>query len=121
MVCTGCGEDTFKTAVLPGKGDFCKRCAPVARHVPHAVFPFTSDHISSKAGHPVEVNSLHHLRQLEKQYGVSSVAFNTDSANFNAPPSTDFRKITPWLHGESRIYPHTEESAAMERRMGRRR
>jgi len=115
MVCNGCGHDTFKTTVLVGKGDFCKRCAPVARHVPHNVFPLPLTNLV--AGQTIVANSLHHLRKLEKEHGVSSVAFNTDSANFNAPPTTDFRKVAPWLHGDSRIFPRTEHSEAMERRM----
>lgn len=123
MICDGCTREIFRATVLPGRGSFCGRCAPIARHVPHAVFPFTSDNISQKAGRPITVNSLYHLRQLEKEYGVSSVAFNTDEARFDQPPQTDFDKITPWMRGKQRIYPHTEESRAMERRMaeGRRR
>ena len=35
---------------------------------------------------PVQVKSLNHLRQLEKEHGVVSVAANFDSKHFDAPP-----------------------------------
>lgn len=117
MTCAGCETEMFKAVVIPGKGDFCKDCAPVARHIPHNLFPMVCDHISQKAGQPVTVNSLYHLRKLEKEHQVASVAFNRDEANWETPPQTDFSKITPWLHGKQRIVPHTEHSIAMERRM----
>lgn len=115
MICTGCGKETFKARVIPGKGDFCKECAPIARAVPHAVFPYTITTLVP--GKEITANSLHHLRQLCKEHQVSCVAFEQDAKNFDSPPQTDFSKITPWLHGKERIYPHTEHSIALERRM----
>lgn len=44
------------------------------------VFPFTSPHISGD-GSPVVVESMGHLRQIEKQYGVVLSAFSQNRNN----------------------------------------
>ena len=44
---------------------------------------FTTTHFN---GQPIEVKGLHHLRQLEKQFGVSNVAANYDKGNWGPPP-----------------------------------
>lgn len=40
------------------------------------LFPYTTCHIS---GTPIQVESLHHVRQLEKRYGVVLPAFSKDN------------------------------------------
>jgi len=45
-----------------------------------AVFPFTSPHISGD-GTPVTVESIGHLRQLERKYGVVLSAFSQNPNN----------------------------------------
>ncbi len=47
----------------------------VTTHIPSSAFPYITNHIS---GSPIEVQSLAHLRQLEKQYNVR----NRDDAEF---------------------------------------
>lgn len=44
------------------------------------VFPFTSPHISGD-GTPVTVESIGHLRKIEKQYGVVLSAFSQNPSN----------------------------------------
>jgi hypothetical protein len=87
MICDGCEREVFRAKQeQESKKWFCKDCYPVSRgvaNVPGAVFPFTTTNIS---GQPIQVQSLRHLRKLEATYGVSSVAFNTDSHNFDCPP-----------------------------------
>jgi hypothetical protein len=58
-------EDCFQWA---GTGASCKN-----------LWEFTTTHFD---GTPVRVRGLHHLRQLEKQYGVSSHAANYDQRNW---------------------------------------
>jgi hypothetical protein len=47
------------------------------------LFDFTTTHLN---GTPIHVKSLRHMRQLEKQYGVSSVVANNMSSRWNATP-----------------------------------
>jgi hypothetical protein len=49
----------------------------VRRHIPGAAFPYVTRNIT-RDGSPVEVTSLAHLRQLERQHGVR----NRDDADF---------------------------------------
>ena len=48
-----------------------------------SLFSFTTTHFNGK---PVEVKGLNHLRQLEKQYGVSNHAANYETKNWDTPP-----------------------------------
>ena len=49
-----------------------------------AVFPFTTTHIDAK-GRPITVESMGHLRSLEKRYGVVLSAFSNRSTNDLTP------------------------------------
>ena len=80
-ICTGCEREVFRYRVIPGVGDFCKKCQqrlPVEatgdRTRVKSTFPFTTTHLGN--GSPVEVESLRHLRKLENRHGVSSVVYN---------------------------------------------
>jgi hypothetical protein len=83
MRCEGCQREIFR-ARLTEKGWLCLECAPYAhiRPVPGSMFPFVTTHLD---GHPIEVKSLWHLRQLERQYGVQNFAFNEDEKKWNEP------------------------------------
>jgi hypothetical protein len=51
------------------------------------LWDFTTMNIGShKMTEPIHVKSLAHLRQLERQHGVVSVAANYDSSRWNEPP-----------------------------------
>lgn len=77
--CSICNAETFRYAVVEGH-NVCGRC-PQTRRVAHNTFPFVAEHLEGK---PV-INSLYHLRQVERQHGVESVAYNMDSARHNQP------------------------------------
>lgn len=47
-----------------------------------SVFPFTTTHIDAK-GRPMEITSMAHLRQVERQYGVALSVFNNEHNNSN--------------------------------------
>lgn len=47
-------------------------------------FPFTTTHLDGN-GTPIEVNSLYHLRQLEKQYGVAAMHNSEESGTHELP------------------------------------
>jgi hypothetical protein len=87
MICDGCTEEVYR-ARLVGEKWLCKRCDPgPARDasVSGSMFPFTTTHMSQDPSKPVVVQSLRHLRKLERQHGVQSVAFNQNSNNFDPP------------------------------------
>lgn len=50
-----------------------------------AAFPFTTTHIDPK-GRPIEVTSLAHVRQLERDYGVVLSAFSHNPSNLDPIP-----------------------------------
>jgi hypothetical protein len=69
----------------------CMDCAPILelqKSVPGATFPFTTMHLNSEHPEAITVKSLRHLRKLENQYGVGSVAWNQDSSRWSEPPQT---------------------------------
>jgi hypothetical protein len=85
-ICAGCKEEVTSARFVEGQGWFCiRKCAPKGKIQPGSVFPFTTSGIGDKPGN-IEVKSMRHLRQLERQYGVQSVAFNVESKNWNDAP-----------------------------------
>lgn len=48
------------------------------------VFPYTTTHLSGD-GNPVTVESLGHLRQIERKYGVCVSGFSQEPGNPNSP------------------------------------
>lgn len=51
--------------------------APTSMRAPqHNIFPFTVPHVNGK---PMEITSMHHLRQVERNYGVAFSAFNKNN------------------------------------------
>lgn len=54
----------------------------VQGHRPHSLFPFVSDNIDGK-GTPITVESLHHARALERQYGIKFTAFSDHQSKWN--------------------------------------
>lgn len=78
------------------KGFFCEDCFWVAPLDPDCKdrWHFTTTHFN---GQPIEVKGAAHLRQLEKQFGVSSHAYNHDSRNWDTPPSVRPQPMNPEL------------------------
>ena len=85
MICDSCGKEVTRARFLEETKEWvCKPCDPGVEKVAMVsggLFPFTTMNI---AGHPqkIRVQSLRHLRKLEAQHGVQSVAFNQDSKNW---------------------------------------
>lgn len=76
---------------------FCKECfqaAPAVMNDCQDRWHFTTTHFN---GQRVEVKGLSHLRQLEKQFGVSNHAANNDQRNWGAPPPIRERPMHPKL------------------------
>ena len=65
------------------KGMKCHHCwtGAATRDGAKSTFPYVTTHLDG-SGKPVTVQSLRHLRQLEKQHGVHSTAHSYDSKNF---------------------------------------
>ena len=80
-----CKREVTRAKWVEGIGWLCMDCAPRAQVQRTNVFPFVTFGIDDKPGN-VEVQSLRHLRKLEAQFGVQSVAFNQDSKNFEDVP-----------------------------------
>lgn len=78
VTCDRCG-----TVLEIGMHPFCRGKAEdhgVSVMVKGAGFPFETKHINGK---PMVIESLHHLRSVEKQYGVVLTAFSNNRSNWN--------------------------------------
>lgn len=91
MLCDKCGHD-----IQIGDFPFCKGNPADHGSVysKSSVFPFEARHVSPD-GKPMIIESMHHLRQVEKQYGVAFSAFNNETNN-----SVDNLKDPPRYRGE---------------------
>lgn len=59
-----------------------------------AAFPFEARHVTPD-GKPIMIESLSHLRQVERAYGVAFTAFNNNPSNW-----TDNLRDLPKYRGE---------------------
>lgn len=80
-----CRREVTRARFVEGIGWLCLDCAPRVQVQHSNVFPYTTFGIGNVPGN-VEVQSLRHLRKLEAQHGVQSVAFNQDEKNFQDAP-----------------------------------
>lgn len=64
---------------------FCEDCfhIPAVLNSAKNLWDFTTTHLD---GNPIHVRSLEHMRQLEKQFGVSNHAANHMESQWNSPP-----------------------------------
>jgi hypothetical protein len=88
VICDFCkGEVHWMRMIEPGKYA-CKDCDPGSgtSTVSLSTFPFTTTNLTKDPNKPVVVESMRHLRQLERQHGVQSVAYNMDARDFDIPP-----------------------------------
>ncbi len=92
--CARCGKaDGRPMTFRPSAGKSCyvhtKGCSGLSqtRDTAKSAFRFVTSHIGSDPNlGPIEVQSLSHLRRLEKEHGVVSAAANYDSSNMDSPP-----------------------------------
>jgi hypothetical protein len=90
MFCSNekCPSHTVKSGgrfVLRGGRWLCQRCDTMRFEGEPGknLWDFDTMHIGSDPNQgPIQVTSLRHLRQLEKQHGVYSVAANMDSSRW---------------------------------------
>lgn len=75
--CVRCKKEVFHYQWKPGEGDVCSKCLKPGTGGDRIIstFPFTATHLTGD-GSPVEVQSLRHLRKLEREHGVQSGAYN---------------------------------------------
>lgn len=85
LTCLGCDEAFSNVACSMYDIPACPSCGGERRLVTShmltlgtGIFPFTVPHVDGK---PMEIRSMSHLRQVEKDYGVAFSAFN--KANIN--------------------------------------
>ena len=80
-VCSRCGS-TGGRFRLRGDGWVCVPGCSVEgnRDSARSTFPFTTTNIDG-SGKPLEVQNLRHLRYLEREYGVNSIAYNQNVSN----------------------------------------
>jgi hypothetical protein len=87
MICEGCSREIYRARfVTQLKKWLCGDCDPgvsIETNVSGSMFPFTTSNIGKDPNHPIEVQSLRHLRKLEAQHGVQSVAWNMNEKNLN--------------------------------------
>ena len=79
------------------RGIYCDDCfsaPPAVLNPGKDLWTFTTTHLN---GERVEVKGLAHLRQLEKQHGVSNQALNNDQAHWDIPPSVRSEPMHPEL------------------------
>jgi hypothetical protein len=86
--CLPCAHCNCQTLTLLERSDEGRR-----RQAAHAVFPFVTTHIDSK-GRPMTIESMGHLRQVEKEYGVALSVFANEHNN-----SLDHLKDPPTYRG----------------------
>lgn len=77
--CADCGETGGRFRFM-GDGTWKHvGCSKAAVYHRKPIFPYTTTHFEPNNG-PVEIQSLRHLRKLERQYGVASEPFNMDQS-----------------------------------------
>ena len=75
--CVRCKKEVFHYQWKPDEGDVCMKCLKPGAGGDRklSTFPFTATNLTSD-GSPVEVQSIYHLRRLEREHGVHSGAYN---------------------------------------------
>lgn len=93
-VCTACGG---ATTVMERSDEGARRMKTYGI----AAFPFTTRHIDA-LGRPMQIESLSHLRQVERQYGVTLSAFSQNPSNPDAIPDPPRYRGDEWKHLDPR-------------------
>lgn len=87
-ICNGCGKETLRYHIIVVGGgkpalNMCHYCWKHPGDRKLTTFPFTTAHVD---GSERVVNSLYHLRQLEREHGVQSAAYNMEESSFRDAP-----------------------------------
>jgi hypothetical protein len=91
--CINCDHawDQFCTVAEFERGIVCVNCGSPTETVwktngalKTGLFPFETTHLDGK-GTKIVVESLHHLRQLERQHGVKATAFSDHQSKWDDP------------------------------------
>jgi hypothetical protein len=87
MTCAVCQRTVYRATWRPALGMVCTECDHPAllAKVPGSMFPYVTTHLDPD-GKPVVIQSLRHLRQLEREYGKHSWAFNMDEKHWGDVP-----------------------------------
>lgn len=111
--CVACGKDQERyyrsaedtpTCACGGSLNMLERSDEGARRMKTygiAAFPFTTRHIDA-LGRPMQIESLSHLRQVERQYGVTLSAFSQNPSNPDAIPDPPRYRGDEWKHLDPR-------------------
>ena len=89
MICDGCKKEVYRARFLTEAKEWvCKTCDPGVEKmqtVSGSMFPFVTMNLAGKP-QKIKVQSLRHLRKLERQHGVQSVVFNMNEKNWGDAP-----------------------------------
>ena len=84
--CAICKQAGGRFRFRAGSGDYVHvgRCGAIdkPRDGTHKNWPIVTNNVGDPNDGPVTINSLHHLRQVEREYGVQSDCYNNDSSNW---------------------------------------
>ena len=90
MICGGCGEKVTRARYIQQADKWVGKCCDPGSHadkrIPGSMFPFTTTNLGKDPSKPITVKSLSHLRRLERENGVQSVAFNMNESNWGRSP-----------------------------------
>lgn len=97
--CPACQHefDDFCTVSVRDREVRCEKCDTPTERVwrpggarKTGIFPYVTTHLTGD-GKPIEIESLAHLRRLERQYGVKATAFSDHRSNWDdaLPQSRD--------------------------------
>ncbi len=90
-ICVGCGRETSRYQIIPVEGKpalkLCHYCYKHPSDRKLTTFPFTTSHFDGKER---TVNSLHHLRKLEREHNTQSVCYNMNERNHDDAPQQRF-------------------------------
>jgi predicted nucleic acid-binding Zn ribbon protein len=91
--CTACNHEEERLVPMTGPPPACQQCgAPTEKtanlrsglYQKTGIFPYETTHITGD-GKPVMVESLGHLRSLERKYGVCVTGFSNHDTNLDTP------------------------------------
>lgn len=82
-ICARCGESGGRFRLVGDNWVHVGRCSTgdKSRNGTHANWPLVTSHVGNPNDGPMVIENLSHLRRVEKEYGISSDAYNNDSSN----------------------------------------
>lgn len=115
MICGTCKSNVTRvtTVITDGKPrDFCRECPTLTRLIRKvSTFPYTLPFGLGGGETSVTVNSLRHLRQLERRHGVACQAYNDDESHWGGPaPEQGPRPRRPEGYGSREAVRYLQET-----------